>query len=201
MLNRDLDRYGIKEGINELIVSTVSLDGTFNAAPIGIIRRNGTLRVRIYNESQTCANIMDTGLLAANMVDDPVLFVQSALGDLDDSMFETVEIEISGVFPVLTRSSAWIVFKAVHKEGKKAIEAELYPITGEIKRTGIMTINRGFNAVIEAAICATRYNVFKNEIYLRKIKTYEYIINKCGGNREKEAYELIIQLLGIIQGL
>ena len=85
----DLDQYGILEGINETIITTISLDGRFNAAPIGIIRRDGKLMVRIYTESHTCTNIQDTGLLAANMVDDPLLYVQSALADLDDTMFET----------------------------------------------------------------------------------------------------------------
>ena len=191
----DLDQYGILEGINETIITTISLDGRFNAAPIGIIRRDGKLMVQIYTESHTCANIQDTGLLAANIVDDPVLFVQSALADLDDTMFETIKTDKYGIFPILNKSSAWIIFKADYEKGSKTIQAELYPITGEIRRSGITTINRGFNAVIEATIHATRYIVFRDEKYLRKIKTCKNIIDKCGGNREKEAYELIIQLL------
>jgi len=194
-LKIDLDQYGILEGINETIITTISLDGRFNAAPIGIIRRDGKLMVRIYTESHTCTNIQDTGLLAANMVDDPLLYVQSALADLDDTMFETVTIDKYGVFPILNKTSAWIIFKANYEKGSKTIQAELNPITGKIKRTGITTINRGFFAVIEATIHATRYIVFKDEKYLRKMKTCKYIIDKCGGTREKEAYELIIQLL------
>ncbi|MBE0523217.1 MAG: DUF447 family protein [Methanosarcinales archaeon] len=191
----DLDQYGILEGINETIITTISLNGRFNAAPIGIIRRDGKLMVRIYNGSHTCSNIQDTGLFAANMVDDPVLFVQSALSDLDDKMFETIKIDKYGVFPILNKSSAWIIFKADYEKGTTAIQAELYPVTGEIRRSGITTINRGFNAVIEATIYATRYIAFKDEKYLRKVKTFKNIIDKCGGNQEKEAYELIIKLL------
>lgn len=191
----DLEQYGLLEGINETIITTISLNGKFNAAPIGIIRQNGKLKIRIYNESHTCTNIQDTGLLAANMVDDPVLFVQSALAELDDKMFETIPIEKYGDFPVLAQASAWLFFKADYEKGSKLILAELYPIMGEVRNSGIKTINRGFYAVIEATIYATRYIVFKDEKYLRNIKTYKYIINKCGGTREKEAYELIFQLL------
>ncbi|NIA03409.1 MAG: DUF447 family protein [Nitrospirae bacterium] len=191
----DLDQYGMSEGINETIITTISQNGTFNAAPIGLIRRDGKLTVRIYNESHTCTNIQDTGLLAANMVDDPVLFVQSALADLDDEMFEKIRIENYGVFPVLVQASAWIIFKADYQKGNKTLTAELYPIIGEIRRSKITNINRGFNAVIEATIHATRYVVFRDEKYLRSIKTYKYIIDKCGGIREKKAYELIIKLL------
>lgn len=191
----DLDQYGILEGINETIITTISQNGRFNAAPIGIIRRDGKLMARIYNESHTGANIKDTGLLAANMVYDPVLFVQSALAELGDKMFETINIDKYGVIPILNKSSAWIIFRADFEKGSKTIQAELYPIKGEIRRSGITNINRGFYAVIEATIAATRYIVFRDEKYIRKIKTYKPLIDKCGGTREKQAYELLIQLL------
>jgi hypothetical protein len=194
----DMDKYGIKEGINEVIVTTMSIEGAPNAAPIGIISRHDKLMVRVYHESQTCSNIKDTGLLAANLVYDPVLFVQSALGDLDVNMFEFIDTKPSTIFPVLGTSSAWVLFEADHKQGKNAITAQLHPITGNIKNPGIRSINRGFNAVIEAAIYATRANIFRNDSYLSRIKSYNNLINKCGGSREKEAYELILQAINKI---
>ncbi|HIH86586.1 MAG TPA: DUF447 family protein [Methanosarcinales archaeon] len=191
----ELDSYGIMEGINEVIVTTMSIDDRPNAAPIGLIRRNGRVTVRVYNESHTCTNIKDTGLLAVNIVDDPVVFVQSALEDLDKEMFEFIETGTGINFPVLTSSNGWVIFGAGIKEGNIATTAELKFITGNIKSMGIRPINRGFNAVIEAAIYATRYKVFNDENFLFKIKSYEDVINKCGGRSEKEAYRLINELL------
>ena len=191
----ELDSYGIMEGINEVIVTTKSIDDRPNAAPIGLIRRNGKLTVRVYNESHTCTNIKDTGLLAVNIVDDPVVFVQSALKDLDKEKFEFIETGTGINFPVLASSNGWVLFKAGIKAGNIAATAELQFITGNIKSMGIRPINRGFNAVIEAAIYATRYKVFNDESFLSKIKSYENLINKCGGCSEKEAYELIYKLL------
>ncbi len=191
----ELDSYGIMEGINEVIVTTKSIDDRPNAAPIGLIRRNGKLTARVYNESHTCTNIKDTGLLAVNIVDDPVVFVQSALEDLDKEKFEFIETGTGINFPVLTSSKGWVLFEAGIKEGNIATTAELQFITGNIKCMGIRPINRGFNAVIEAAIYATRYQVFNDENFLFKIKSYESIINKCGGRSEKEAYGLIYKLL------
>ncbi|MBC2697489.1 MAG: DUF447 family protein [ANME-2 cluster archaeon] len=191
----ELDSYGIMEGINEVIVTTKSIDDRPNAAPIGLIRRNGRLTVRIYNESHTCTNIKDTGLLAVNIVDDPIVFVRSALEDLDKEKFEFIETGTGINFPVLASSNGWVIFKAGITEGDIATTAELQFITGNIKSMGIRPINRGFNAVIEAAIYATRYKVFNDETFLSKIKSYEALINKCGGRSEKEAYSLINRLL------
>ncbi len=194
-MSNELDSYGIMEGINEVIVTTKSIDDRPNAAPIGLIRRNGKLTVRVYNESHTCTNIKDTGLLAVNIVDDPVVFVQSALEDLDKEKFEFIETGTGINFPVLTSSHGWVIFKAGIKEGDIATIAELQFITGNVKSMGIRPINRGFNAVIEAAIYATRYKVFNDETFLSKIKSYKDVINKCGGRSEKEAYKLINKLL------
>jgi uncharacterized protein len=194
-LSNELDSYGIMEGINEVIVTTKSIDDQPNAAPIGLIRRNGRLTVRVYNESHTCTNIKDTGLLAVNIIDDPVVFVQSALEDLDKEKFEFIETGTGINFPVLASSYGWVIFKAEIKEGDIATTAELQFITGNVKSMGIRPINRGFNAVIEAAIYATRYKVFNDETFLSKIKSYKDLINKCGGRSEKEAYKLIYKLL------
>ena len=191
----ELDSYGIMEGINEVIVTTKSINDWPNAAPIGLIRRNGRLTVRVYNESHTCTNIKDTGLLAVNIIDDPVVFVQSALEDLDKEKFEFIETGTGINFPVLASSYGWVIFKAEITEGDIATTAELQFITGNVKSMGMRPINRGFNAVIEAAIYATRYKVFNDETFLSKIKSYKDIINKCGGRSEKEAYRLINKLL------
>jgi hypothetical protein len=194
-LSIEMDSYGIMEGINEVIVTTKSTDNRPNAAPIGLIRRNGRLKVRVYNESHTCTNIKDTGLLAVNLVDDPVVFVQSALEDLDKEKFEFIETGTGISFPVLASSNGWVIFKAEIKEGNIVTTAELQFITGNVKSIGIRPINRGFNAVIEATIYATRYRVFNDKTFLDKIKSYEDLINKCGGRSEKEAYRLINKLL------
>jgi hypothetical protein len=194
-LSFEIDSYGIMEGVNEVIVTTKSIDNRPNAAPIGLIRHNGRLTVRVYNESHTCRNIKDTGLLAVNIVDDPVVFVQSALEDLDKEKFEFIETDTGLNFPVLASSNGWMIFKAEIKEGNIAVTAELQFISGNIKSLKIRPINRGFNAVIEAAIYATRYKVFKDETILSKVKSFKDVINKCGGPSEKEAYHLINKLL------
>ena len=191
----ELDRYGLWEGINEVIVTTVSSEGKPNAAPIGIIRRDGKLIVRVFNGSQTYVNVRDTGLLAANMVYDPVLFVRSALSDVGEDVFEFIKTDNGEDFPVIADCSAWMLFEAEHNSGDRVLVAELCPVTGIIRHQEIRPVNRAFNAVIEAVVLATRYKVFKNENYLLQIKSYRNTIYKCGGSTEKKAYDLIFSLL------
>jgi hypothetical protein len=105
--------------------------------------------------------------------------VRSALGDLDSSLFEMVHAQTGCVFPVLTHSCAWILFEADCEAGKIAMTADLYPADGCIIDPQVCSVNRGFNAVIEALILATRYKVFGNKKYLDQIKSYDSLVKKC----------------------
>ncbi|MCL7413317.1 MAG: DUF447 family protein [ANME-2 cluster archaeon] len=195
-MNPELDRYGLWEGINEVIVTTMSPDGRSNAAPIGIIRRNGKLTVRVYSGSHTYTNIIGTGLLAANMVYDPALFVRCALSDVSEEVFEFITTDDARNFPVISDCCAWMLFNVEHiSGGGNVLVVELKPITGMIRYQEIRPVNRAFNAIIEVVILATRYKVFKMEKYLIEIEAYKYIIHKCGGSIEKKAYELVFRLL------
>ncbi len=187
----DIEEFGIHEGISEVIFTTLSADGIPNAAPMGLHRKGGRLFARIYN-SKTLDNISGKPTAAANITDDPVLFVQSALSDIEAGRFEYAD----GV-PVLKNAHGWILFECKIKKGKNVSVVELSPIKGKINQLKLQPVNRGFNAVIEALIHATRYVVFKEQKYLERIEYYNAIVKKCGGARDKEAMRLLFELIGI----
>lgn len=186
----DIEDFGIHEGISEVIFTTISPDDNPNAAPMGLHNKDGRLYVRIYN-SKTLENIMKKPIAAANITEDPVLFVQSALSDVGPEIFEYVE-----GFPVLKDALGWILFDCKCKKGENISVVELSPIKGKINTRKLKPVNRGFNAVIEALIHATRYVVFREQKYLEHIEYYNSIVKKCGGAREKEAMELLYELVG-----
>jgi hypothetical protein len=185
----DINDFGIHEGISEVIFTTLSPDGIPNAAPMGLHRKGGRLFARIYN-SKTLENIMNRPVVAASITDDPLLFVQSALSDVEPEKFEYVE-----GFPVLKDAKGWILFECKCKKGENISVVELAPIKGKITTQNIKPVNRGFNAVIEASIHATRYVVFWEKKYLEHIEYYNKIVKKCGGSRDKEAMELLYELI------
>lgn len=186
----NLEDFGIYEGISEVIFTTISPDGIPNAAPMGLHNKDGRLFVRIYN-SKTLENIMKNPIAAANIVDDPVLFVQSALSDVEPGRFEFMD-----GFPVLKDAMGWILFDCKCKKGENISVVELSPVKGKINTQKLKPVNRGFNAVIEASIHATRYVLFREQKYLEHIEYYNSIVKKCGGVREKEAMELLYELIG-----
>ncbi|MDD2665383.1 MAG: DUF447 family protein [Methanocellales archaeon] len=177
-------------GISEVIATTISESGEPNAAPIGIIS-DGNLSARIYTNTQTYANIKATKKMVANIVDDPLLFVSSALMH----PFQD-EIRMDGGYPVLKAAKAWIVFECSIVNDPKCATVILRPLKKKILKRSVQPVNRGFNAVIEATIYATRYLAMKDPKYLRWIEHCEEIVVKCGGEREKEAMCKLKEFLG-----
>lgn len=187
----DIEDFGILDGISEVIFTTLSTDGEPNAAPMGLHRKEGRLFSMIYN-SRTLENILDRPVAVANIVDDPVLFVLSSLCDLEPERFEYVN-----GFPILKDALGWVLFDCRCKKGERISIVELSPVDGKINRRKIQPVNRGFNGVIEAAVHATRYAVFREKKYLDSIEHYNTIVKKCGGAREREAMVILYKLIGI----
>ncbi|MFC1787024.1 DUF447 domain-containing protein [Halobacteriota archaeon] len=177
-------------GISEVIATTISGSGDPNAAPMGIIS-DGNLYARVYTNTQTYANIKATKKMVANIVDDPLLFVLSALMKLSIDEFRMEDGD-----PVLKAAKAWIVFECSIEDDPQCATVTLRPLKKKIIQRSIQPVNRGFNAVIEATIYATRYLAMKDQKYLRWIEHCDEIVIKCGGEREKEAMRTLKDFLG-----
>lgn len=193
----DLSSFGIREGISEMIIST-GLEFP-NAAPIGIIVKNGRTFVRLFKGTHTWANVFKEKYLAANVVYDSLLFVRSTFFDLEPSEFDYVSA--CGLnFPILKEAAAWIVFECTDlKDTDQALVADLIPVKAgfiEANRKSLPVPNRGFNAVLEATVHATRYQLTGEEKYLELIRRYESLASRCGGENEKKAMKLIYEVLG-----
>lgn len=199
--NIDLSSFGFGKGISETIVST-GFEAP-NAAPIGVIWKNKRPFVRLFKGSQTWANVSKEKYLAANVVYDPLLLVRSTFFDLDPSEFKFVPLVVQR-FPVLKKASTWVLFECISiKDTEQALVAELEPVEADFNEANETTLkalhapNRAFNSVLEATIHATRYQLTGEEKYLEWIRHYEGLVLKCGGEKEKQAMELLIKVLGI----
>jgi uncharacterized protein len=194
----DLSHFGIREGVCETIVST-GIESP-NAAPIGIIVKGGRIFVRLFKGSHTWENVFKEKYLTANIVYDPLIFVRSTFFDLEPSEFDYVSARGLN-FPILKEATAWVVFECTDiKDTDQALVADLIPIKAgfnEANRKGLPVPNRGFNAVLEATVHATRYQLTGEEKYLELIRRYESLASKCGGEKEKKAMKLIYDVLGL----
>ncbi len=192
-LIRDLDMRG---RISEVVVTTMSRSGKPNAAPMGIIRENNSLFVRIY-ESETLRNVKELSLLAANITDDPLIFVASALGRIEESNFCYFER-----FPVIKNADAWVIFRcSVAEQRKNSSVFHLKAEASRINSRKVKVINRGLNSVIEAAILATRYVISEDTSRRKEIRKmidhHNVIVEKCGGERERMAMDMLYTKLGL----
>lgn len=151
--------------------------------------------VRLYRGSKTLSNVRETMRLAANVTLDSMFFVRTLFGNLS-----TGDFSLFHGFPVLKEANSWVLFgcRLIH-EGTDSLLFLLSPLAVAIIRASIYAINRGLNAVIEAAILASRYDILESDIereqMMRKMGDYAEIVEKCGGRREKEAMQLLIDEL------
>ncbi len=158
---------------------------------MGIIRKQDITFIRIFKGCRTYKNVMADNFLVANITNDPVAFVRYTFSDVQPEDIENIASP-GREFPVLKEALSWVAFECVNtKVTPEALVAELRPLRGHVRSLNPKAPNRGLNAVIEATIHATRYKMNGEEKYLKLIDFYEDIINKCGGDREKEALRLM----------
>jgi len=181
----------LREGVNEVIATTAG-----NAAPMGIIIRNGKARMVVFRGGHTARRIEEQGWVVANLIFDPVLFVQTAFEDLPPSSF--VDETVDGIsMQRLAGVEAYVAFRAlVERRTTERLMVRLELLKEEMVAPVIHPVNRGFNSVIEATVHATRYLLFRDPELRVWINHYAAVIRKCGGPRELEALQLLLSYLG-----
>ncbi|HOV81061.1 MAG TPA: DUF447 family protein [Methanothrix sp.] len=184
--NAGLDELGILDGINE-IIATTETRGRVNAAPLGIIREGDSLYVRLFLGSHTYENVLTRGWFVANVSHDSWLFAETALEDLPQEHFTRRE-----GLPILKDAEAWGLFKC-EAFATDIIIANVELVRGEVLRKDFRAVNRGANLVVEAAVAATRYMALRTDSYFEDLMRMQRIINRCGGPREREAMDRLME--------
>ena len=178
----------LSHGINEIIAVTKD-----NAAPIGIILRDGQCpKMILFKGSKTEENIRKYGWVTANFVSQASLYARFAFHDA-----ETDELTAEGDMQRLRDADAWIGFTAeVVHETEQTYLVDLTPVSETVIHPGIRRVNRGFDAVIDATVHATRY-VFNHSEELRQHILYDFeLIRKCGGEDELAAKQILEEAVG-----
>ncbi|MCX6669503.1 MAG: DUF447 family protein [Methanothrix sp.] len=176
---------GILDGINEVIATTED-KGRINAAPVGIVKDGDSLHVRLFSGTHTYDNFLASGWFVANITHDAWLFAETALEDLAPDYF----MRRDGL-PVLKGAEAWGLFKG-EPFALDIIIAKVELAEGEVMRKDFRACNRGASLVIEAAVAATRYLALCTDSYYEELIRLQRIINRCGGPREREAMDRLM---------
>lgn len=187
-------------GIVETVVATRRPNGRWNIAALGLVGGE-PVTARTWGRTRTRRNFEREGEGVVQFTRDPVDFVDAAL-----AIVEREE-------PVLPSADAWARVRVESRspgtspsspparptppsDGEGSVDVAtwaLEPVEGRIVRRSVPTINRGFNAVIEASVAASRLDVgaYDEGALLARLDRLAGIVERCGGPRDLEAMERI----------
>lgn len=177
-------------GITETVVTTRHGPDRWNVAALGVHAPDATERdratARTWGRTRTRRNFHREGNGYIQFVHDPVTFAEAALTRREDPE------------PILDESLAWVRVSVEELErgetgGTEWVDWTLSPVESRTVRESVPTINRGYNAVIEATIAASRLDVERyDRVSLEaRLSRLEEIIERCGGPAERRALDVV----------
>ncbi len=172
-------------GVTESVVTTLGPNGLWNVAALGLFTGE-PVTARTWGNTRTRRNFRRRREGYVQFIGDPVHFVDAAL-----SIWELEE-------PILDSADAWVrvgvdpIDSGVEGETEWE-EWALSPLESTVENEGVGTINRGFGAVIEATVAASRLGVTGyDETELRdRLEYCSSVVERTGGAREREAIDRV----------
>lgn len=173
--------------IIETIVSTVDPSGRPNFAPMGIGWGDEVVTIRPFRDTTTYHNLAETRCGVANVTDNVLSFVRTALSDAELPHFPAHHV--CGV--VLEEACTWRELEVLSVGGgTKRAEIRCCVVGGGHQRD-FLGFNRGRNAVIEATILATRLHRHDAADVRTALEGYDEIVNKTGAEQERHAMHYV----------
>ncbi|WP_049928434.1 DUF447 domain-containing protein [Halopiger goleimassiliensis] len=172
-------------GVTETVVTTLGPNGRWNAAALGLFAGD-PVTARTWGRTRTRGNFHRQGEGYVQFVDDPVVFADAALSivERDD--------------PVLESAAAWcrVAVDPVDRGTEGDTEWEewtLEPLESAVERRTVPTIDRGFGAVIEATVAASRLDVdgYDEDELRARLSYCASVVERAGDERERAALERV----------
>ncbi|WP_226021560.1 DUF447 domain-containing protein [Halomicrobium salinisoli] len=176
-------------GVTETVVTTLGPNGRWNAAALGVHAPEGDgdpVTARTWGRTRTWRNFREEGEGYVQFTRDPVTFAEAALTvrEADD--------------PVLDEADAWVRVDASEVDSGEDgdtqwVEWRLEPRESAVERESVPTINRGFAAVVEATVAASRLDVdaYDTDRLLERLAYFEDVVERCGGERERLGFDVV----------
>jgi len=176
-------------GVTESVVTTLGPNELWNVAALGI-HAGDPVTATTFGRTRTWRNFRQTGRGYVQFTPDPELFVEAAL-----SIEERSE-------PVLAEADAWaevtVESLAVESDGGTRMERwALHPVDTGVVEQRPHTTNRGYYAVIEATVAASRLDVdaYDTATLVERLAYFEEVVDTCGGPAERAAFDRLSELV------
>ncbi|MEW6231004.1 MAG: DUF447 domain-containing protein [Chloroflexota bacterium] len=177
--------------IIETIFSTLDASGRPNFAPMGVLWGEEEVTVRPFRSTHTYRNLLATGYGVANVTDDVLAFVQSALEDVALPHFPARCVP--GV--VFQGACYWRELAVVAAGGGEERAEVLCRVVGKGWQRDFLGFCRARSAVIEATILATRLHRHDRETVLEELRHYGETVRKTGNDAERVAFERVCEFV------
>ena len=169
--------------IIETIVTTLNEQGQANFAPIGVTIGDGEILIRPYKESATYRNLLATGQAVVNLTDNVRLFAEGAVSSPEFPAFPADMIR--GV--VLKNACSYYECSVIEADATPERANFRCRVVKEGFVRQFVGFNRAKNAIIEAAILATRVRFLGVEKILQEYLRFSDIVKKTGAEEEVKA--------------
>jgi hypothetical protein len=175
-------------GVTETVTTTLGPNERWNAAALGV-HAGDSATATTWGRTRTRRNFEARGEGYVHLVDDPELFVAAALGveERDD--------------PTLEEAAAWVRVAveradAGEEGGTEWVEWTLEPVEVVVRERTVPRVNRGFGAVVEATVAASRLDVdaYDRPTLVARLEHLGSVVERCGGPAEHRAFERLVEL-------
>jgi hypothetical protein len=173
--------------IIETIVTSLTQDGELNVAPMGVEWGGRELVLRPYRNTATFRNLSATGEAVVNLTDDVGLFAEAAISN---PTFATRPAHVVRG-QVLEAACSWREVRAREEAGSSERSRFAAAVVHHGFAREFLGFNRARNAVLEAAILATRVAYLPAEEILAGFERLQVIVDKTAGEAEREAMDLL----------
>ena len=186
-------------GVTESVVTTLGPNGRWNLAALGLhapesdgsggkdaADDDGRVTARTWGRTRTRRNFAERGEGYVQFTRDPRTFVDAALSvcEVDD--------------PVLSGADAWVRVEVRpledgESDGTEWVDWTLSPVGSRVLHEAVPTTNRGYYAVVEATVAASRLDVgaYDRATLLDRLRYFESVAETAGGPAEREAFERV----------
>ena len=170
-------------GVTESVVTTLGPNDRWNLAALGLFAGD-PVTARTWGRTRTWRNFRERGGGYVQFTRDPVDFVDAtcSIRELDD--------------PVLGSADAWVRVdvEAIDdgaEGGTQWVDWRLDPRESAVERRTVPTTNRGYYAVVEATVAASRLDVpeYDTEELRGRLAYFADVVETCSGERERTALE------------
>lgn len=179
-------------GVTESVVTTLGPNDRWNVAALGLHAPDGddvgddSVTARTWGRTRTWRNFRERGEGYVQFTTDPLDFAEAAM---------TVREEPE---PVLSSADAWARVTAERIDAgadgdTQWVEWALHPEETAVERETVPTTNRGYYAVIEATVAASRLDVpaYDRAALESRLDYFAEVVDRCGGERERAAMDVI----------